>query len=161
MSIFLNTGSSIWSGRLCQSDERHVLTVNKWGQSNNKFIDATFADGALWPSSRGLGMQFSESITGDADSYSGAYEAPAFDEYGGQQVKKIIGFTFDGNGDPLGSCIIQGFLTTNDAYIGQTASDPTGYYELTTPFTGAHYIVAYKSGSPDVAGTSINTLMPV
>jgi hypothetical protein len=52
-------------------------------------------------------------------------------------------------------------LTSNDTYVGQAVSDSAGYYELGTPYSGqAHYVVAYLPGSPDVSGTSVNTLIP-
>lgn len=79
---------------------------------------------------------------------------------GGQQAKKLIGTTRDSAGAVLGSCVVQGFLTATDEYIGETASDTAGYFELPTRYAGAHYLVCYKAGAPDVAGTSANNLIP-
>lgn len=81
--------------------------------------------------------------------------------HGAKQAKKIIGTTRDSGGSVLGNCIVQGFVTTGDVFVGEMTSDPAGYFEFPTQYTGAHYLVCYKAGSPDVAGTSVNTLTPV
>lgn len=80
---------------------------------------------------------------------------------GGQQRKRIIGTTRDGAGAVLGSCIVQGFRTSDDLFAGEMTSDTAGYFEFCTSMTENHYLVAYKAGSPDVAGTTVNTLAPV
>ena len=38
-------------------------------------------------------------------------------------------------------------------------SDANGYYEFRTAIPAElYYVVAYKAGAPDVAGTTVNTL---
>jgi len=165
MSLRIGNSSDLFGGRLIQSDERNALPYHQWGTCNLRPIANFYADGALWTRSRGMGNQFSPDIilSSDASTNSFTFELnPGQDDSGGRQMKKIIGYTLDSVGAPLGSCLIQGYLSSTEQFIGQTYSDTAGYYELTTAFAGqAHYIVAYKSGSPDVAGTSVNTLMPV
>ena len=86
---------------------------------------------------------------------------PSLPPGGGAQMKKIIGVTRDSAGSPLGSVTVQAFLTATDAYVRETVSDAGGYYVLCTQFDGqTHYLVAYKTGSPDVAGTTVNTITP-
>lgn len=159
--MFLGQSSGGFGNPLLQqSDDRAVSKHFQWDYAGTRSHLDPWADGMLWPRPRLLGVA-PDGLFGTDQQNSGRYESDAFDFCGGAQIKKIIGFTLDANGDPLGSCIIQGFLTVNDLYIGQTISDTAGYYELPTPYTGTHYIVAYKAGSPDVAGTSVNTLVPV
>ena len=77
------------------------------------------------------------------------------------ETKTVTATLLDASGNPLGSCIVQGFTNIDDAFQGQCTSDTAGYYEFCTARTDAHYLVCYKAGAPDVAGTSVNTLIPV
>lgn len=167
MSILLGsvatTALGMLGGYYTLSDERNMPEYHKWGIVYTRSAQAPFADGVLWPNSRGMGGQLSGSVTNDATGCSGLFELwSGYDESGGQQQKKITGNTLDASGNPLGSCVIQCYLTSTDAFVGQVTSDSGGYYELPSYFSGAtHYLVAYKPGSPDVAGTSVNTIVPV
>jgi hypothetical protein len=61
----------------------------------------------------------------------------------------------------VSGAIVQGFITATDAYVGETTADSLGNYELGTPYPATnHYLVAYRAGSPDIAGTTVNTLQP-
>jgi hypothetical protein len=80
----------------------------------------------------------------------------------GKQCRhKITGVTKDSGGAALGNCVVQLFRTSNDEFIMENTSDLLGNYEVRTPYPGAnHYCVAYKQGSPDVTGATVNTLVP-
>jgi hypothetical protein len=72
----------------------------------------------------------------------------------------LTGVTKDSTGTPLGSCVVQLFTTADERFIKETTSDSvTGAYSFDILVTGPFFIVAYKAGSPDVAGTTINTLL--
>ncbi len=72
----------------------------------------------------------------------------------------IAGVTRDSGGAPLGSCVIQLFRTSDDAIIEEKTSAGDGSFSFTVPNgITQYYIVAYKAGSPDVAGTTVNTLV--
>jgi len=125
---------------------------------------APFTDALLWPSPRFMSgdpgtplAPFSEDAV-QMNRY-GVYTAQ---DSGIMSAKKITGITRDSAGNPLGSCIVQGFITSTDTFVGQVTSDSGGYYELPTIYPSTqHYLVAYKPGSPDVAGASLNTIVPV
>lgn len=72
----------------------------------------------------------------------------------------IAGVTKDGTGAALGGCTVQLFRTWNDEYLGETMSDGAGNYSILAPGSSPFYLVAYKVGAPDVAGTTVNTLEP-
>jgi len=72
----------------------------------------------------------------------------------------ITGITKDSAGVALGDCTVQLFRTWNDAYLGETISDGAGAYSIAAPGSAPFYLVAYKAGAPDVAGTTVNTLEP-
>lgn len=73
---------------------------------------------------------------------------------------RIFGVTKDSTGAVLGSCTVTLFRTTDDLEIDKTISDASGNYEFRGAGGGTnYYVVAYKAGSPDVAGTTVNTLV--
>ena len=75
----------------------------------------------------------------------------------------ISGVTRDSAGTILGGCTVRLFKTADNAFVDSVTSDATtGAYSFTTAgLSEAYYVVAYKAGSPDVAGTSLNTLIGV
>ena len=74
----------------------------------------------------------------------------------------ITGITRDNAGAALGSCRVELMRTGGDTFVAETISDGSGNFTLVTPNnSGTFYLVAYKVGSPDKAGTSVNTLTPV
>jgi len=73
----------------------------------------------------------------------------------------VSGVTRDSTGSALGSVTVQLFRTLDDCFLGEAVSDGAGNYTVRAPGTGPFYLVAYKAGSPDVAGTTVNTLTAV
>jgi len=73
----------------------------------------------------------------------------------------VSGITRDIYGSPLGGVTVKIFKTSDDSLISTIVSDAnTGAFIVTTPYyPDTHYIVTYKTGSPDVFGTSANTLI--
>ena len=82
---------------------------------------------------------------------------------GGGALFTITGVTRDSTGNVVVSCVVHLFATATDVEAGQTTSDAgTGVYAFTLGSgVGTYYVVAYKAGSPDIAGTTVNTLTPV
>jgi hypothetical protein len=74
--------------------------------------------------------------------------------------RAIVGVSRDSTGAALASCRVELFGTGSDQIIAETVSDAGGNFTFGNPGTGPFYIVAYKTGSPDVAGTTVNTLFP-
>lgn len=107
---------------------------------------------------------------GDLEGYSpsgacGLNSKDLFEPYScdgdGCSVNKFIrGTCVDASDVAVANAIVQGFRTSDDAYVGQDVSRNDGTYTLATDNSGAvqHYLVAYKPGSPDIAGTTVNTL---
>lgn len=119
----------------------------------------------LWPQSRSMGGDVTAnagSLGSDASNTSGAYEYPMRMLAGslGRGGFFLSGITRDQNGDPLGNVTVQGYLTATEAYQGVAISDFAGYYVWVGQYQQPHYLVAYLPGAPDVAGTTVNTLIP-
>ena len=89
--------------------------------------------------------------------YRGApFKSPSFSTQG----YSISGVTRDSGGTPLGGVVVDLFLTADDTKIAATVSDGAGNFSFGAT-AGPYYLVAYKTGTPDVAGTSVNTLTGV
>jgi hypothetical protein len=72
---------------------------------------------------------------------------------------KISGVTRDSANAPVANCRVELFMTFNDMPLLTTTSDGSGNYNFDNPGSGPFYIIAYKAGSPDVSGTTVNTLV--
>lgn len=162
MSVFLGGQSTLTNQLLQDTDSRVQQPDYQWDFNGRGVQVKPWADGMLWPRSRMGGADVGGALLGnDYQSFGGRFEADAAEVSGGQQQKKIIGTSRDSIGSPLGSCRIEAFLTAGDVPAGTCTSDSGGYFVCCTPYPGAHYIVAYKAGSPDQAGTTVNTIIPV
>ena len=70
----------------------------------------------------------------------------------------VTGITIDQLGARLPSCTVKAFNSVTNVFVASTLSDGTGVYTLTLPKGNTYFLVAYKPGSPDRAGTSVNTI---
>lgn len=70
----------------------------------------------------------------------------------------IIGVTRDSAGSPIGPCAVNLFNAA-DVLVRAIPTDASGNFTFEQPGSGPFYIVAYKAGSPDIAGTTVNTLI--
>lgn len=82
------------------------------------------------------------------------FQSPPF----AQSNPVITGVTRDSAGNPLGTCVVHCFRTADDRFMAQTTSDASGEFTVFAVGTGPFYLVAYKAGTTDVAGTTVNTL---
>lgn len=72
----------------------------------------------------------------------------------------LSGITRDATAAPLGLCTVDMFKTLTDEKVATTTSDVSGNFSFNiAPVSGPFYLVAYLVGSPDVAGTTVNTLV--
>lgn len=166
MSVFLgaNMGTLGPSGVLVDSDECVMPKWHKWDQRWDQVNLFPWLPGVLWSGSSFLGMAGGGTFGLSADDMSEPARTWDIDlRYtGGQQAKVLVGTTRDSSGNIVGNAIVRGFVTSTNQFVGQVTSDSTGWYSLPS-FYGAvaHYLVAFKIGSPDIAGVSDNNLVPV
>lgn len=75
----------------------------------------------------------------------------------------ISGVTKDSTGAALASCTVDLYRTIDKTWQQTVVSDGSGNYVFSpvNNGNGPFYIVAYKAGAPDVAGTTVNTLLGV
>jgi hypothetical protein len=73
----------------------------------------------------------------------------------------IAGQCLNSVGAILAGATVLGFRQSDKRFVGQTTSDANGNYSIGSPYPSVnHFIVAYLAGSPDVAGTTVNNLVP-
>lgn len=75
--------------------------------------------------------------------------------------RSISGVTRDSAGTIMGAVRVALFQSGGDIPKSETVSDAAGNFNFDNPGSGPFYMVAYKAGSPDVAGTTVNTLIAV
>lgn len=73
----------------------------------------------------------------------------------------VSGITTDNLGAALGNCTVNLFNTVTNVLSQTTTSDANGNYSFILDKTQTWYCVAYKAGSPDVSGVTVNTLVGV
>lgn len=71
----------------------------------------------------------------------------------------IVGVTRDAAGAALGNCQVDLFRTADDSRAGVVVSDASGNFIFDASAQLTHYEVGYLPGSPDVFGTTLNTLV--
>jgi hypothetical protein len=72
----------------------------------------------------------------------------------------IIGVTKDSNRVPIGGCEVKLFRSYDDTFIEKKVSNADGSFTfILQDFTSMYYIVAYRTGAPDLVGASVNTLV--
>ncbi len=121
---------------------------------------------SLWPTSalQGYGDDGVTPLSplGNGAGESSMFEPWSLGESGAIRYWYFRGQCKDANGNALGGANVQAFRTSDDLFVGQVSCDDKGNYELATPFPSVnHYLVAYYPASPDLAGTTVNTLQPV
>lgn len=90
------------------------------------------------------------------------YEPYSCDGEGTSVRRFILGTCKDASSVPVANATVQAFRTSDDFYLGQDVSRDDGTYACPTdvPAGTQCYLVAYKPGAPDIAGTTVNTLTP-
>lgn len=77
----------------------------------------------------------------------------------------IIGVTRDSTGAVLASCEVELYVRATDqtfgTYVSRTISDGSGNFGFRVGLGRIYQHIAYKPGSPDVAGISLRTLVGV
>ena len=73
----------------------------------------------------------------------------------------ISGVTRNASGNALGGCTVEVFESVSNLFRGSTTSDGSGNYavEISGDMGITFFANAYLSSSPNVAGTTINTLV--
>jgi hypothetical protein len=115
-------------------------------------------ENGFWPRGGQLDASGDEMLEADLPFYF----VSNFEPYNGGCNTRygIQGVTLDALGNPLGYVKVKCFRTSDDTKTDETTSDAYGNFMVSTPFyPDSHYLVQYKATSPDVFGSSLNTLV--
>ena len=74
---------------------------------------------------------------------------------------RLSGVTRNSEGLPVDGVTVNLFLTATDQQVLTTVSNAAGEFVFDVMPPGLYYLVAYKTGSPDIAGTTVNTLTTI
>jgi hypothetical protein len=155
MSQFI--GAALPQFILSDNDTRAHMQSFKTVHASEGELAGTFRS-PWWPGSSFVGDHATDVALIDATAKW--YEQPEITR--GQNSRLgIAGVTRDQYGSAIVSCTVKLFKTSDDSLVSQIVSDATtGEYLLSTPYyPDTHYIVAYKAGSPNIAGATVNTLI--
>jgi len=99
-------------------------------------------------------------VTNRCTSCADVFEPYSCDGEGTQTQLFIRGTTYDANNVAISGVTVQAFKTSDETFAGQSVSQTDGTYicPVHTVAGTQHYLVAYKPGSPDITGATVNTL---
>ena len=110
---------------------------------------------------RGLQQTDINDVTGTTVINRGQVGTVVYRSTGVYINRTVTGVTRDSNGIALGNCDLHLILSGTDNIAQELTSDASGNFTFNNPGSGPFYIVAYKVGTPDIAGTTVNTLVGV
>lgn len=116
-----------------------------------------------WGCRVGYGAPFGSDGAASRDlGWTDLFEPYSCDGDGTQSRNFLRGTCVDASDVSVANAIVQGYVTATDAYLGEVQGNTDGTYSLGVEASKATpcYLVAYKAGSPDIAGTTVNTLTP-
>lgn len=161
--------NNFWSYVKMQKVRESAIERVQWPITRNQ-VTTTETDhwttrGGFWPRRSGFtsdpAAQVSLIVGQDYGYNNGEFEPWRFGRGGSQNLKFVMGRCVDSSDVAVPNAVVQIFRTSTDEFQRETTADQSGYYEAGTDKVGeGHYLVAYKAGSPDVAGTTVNTLTP-
>ncbi len=105
----------------------------------------------------GLGMQASAAIQ-DNMSQMWDWSVYASPGQGTHVPKKVSGQVIDSNNNPVSGATVQLFNTSTGLLVDTQTTGAGGTYVANDPNATTNFANAYLSGSPDTAGTTIDTI---
>lgn len=73
-------------------------------------------------------------------------------------MPNLSGVTRSANGTPLAGVTVKLFLSANDTLVSTIVSGSDGAFSFAVATAGPFYLLGYKAGSPDLSGTTINSI---
>jgi hypothetical protein len=131
----------------------------KTWKDRNRFV-SLWSFGCCTEGGLGSGQDGSGPVGRSLPTASG-YEPFSCDGEGTQSLNFFRGTCKDNSAVAVANAIVQAFRTDTDAFLGQVQGNNDGTYTLGVELgkATACYLVAYKAGSPDITGATVNTLL--
>jgi hypothetical protein len=80
---------------------------------------------------------------------------------GSHVLKVVSGLIYDENNNPVSGATVKLFNTSTGVLVDTQTTASDGSYRCGDPNAVACFLVVYKAGSPDISGTSLNTVLGV
>jgi hypothetical protein len=142
-----------------------VVPAPNLGRPGVKFNDDLFHPGIPTPKSRAnlprLGTQYA-AVTDTAivnPANTPLTDRRVYDRVQASLNMVLSGVSKDSTGAVLGLCQVLIFRTEDKSLVAETVSDANGVWSVSMMKGGPFFLVEYLAGSPDRAGTSVNTLV--
>jgi hypothetical protein len=168
VSSFIGAPSGVALGQWNAADDKRLMMDDYQLHNTNVWVSiedvwALFGggyDNEYWPGGVGMdasGGEWQKAVWwGRPEFSSGAVSRWAF-----------TGVTRDGYGSALGGMTVKLFKTVGggspdlkDVKIDETTSDTSGNFTVySSYYPDTHYIVTFKSGTPNIQGVTANTLI--
>jgi len=116
--------------------------------------------GWAWPWWPARGVLYGDTGIADVQGPSLGYQDLDIWLAGANGRLGFAGITRDQYGSALGNCTVRLVRVSTNEIVAQVTSDANGAFTITTPYLDAHFLTVHKSGTPDVAGASVDTLIP-
>ncbi len=123
----------------------------------NSALEAAGFVSPWWPFNGGI-VQGMAGEGFEAFLQQGPRHSDMWRSFGANGRLSVLGTTRDQYGSPLGGCTVRLFRTLNDSLQSRVKSDANGAFQVSSPFTDAHYMTVHGPGG--VAGASVDTLIP-
>lgn len=163
MPQFLGSGYPMGNGQITVWDGEHnplFLPQFGWGYRNTgpQAVAWQWENLQRWPYGIFLSGSPDIPLSPMAPTY---YEPWSLGTGGKSRPWFLRGTCKDVALNALGGAVVQAFITSTDAFVAEAQCDSAGYYQVPCQLLVPHYLVAYYPGSPDLAGATVNTLIPV
>lgn len=108
-------------------------------------------------------VSFPAQLSGNSNGFAGLDSAHQHWEWNfpptGCHVRKVItGIVKDSSGNPVSGATVMLYNTTTGLLVDTQTSQGDGSYKCGDPNNVASFAVGYKTGSPDTAGATVNTV---
>ena len=146
--VYIKTGDGDWTQLTYQGVAEVPLAWRTVG------LNATSLDSATWTVHYIILLNISDDIKHFQFGGTPSSRIENF-TYTPAVTYTLSGYTRDQNGNPLGNCDVVLFSASDDSVVDTTTSDANGYFEFTgLTSSGAYYLRAYKSGTPNLFGAT-------
>lgn len=111
-----------------------------------------------WPNSGGL---MCESGFSDIRGQFENMRERVWPNAGANGRLSFVGVTRDQYGSAIGSCTVRCFRLSTLELTSQVISDASsGAFTITSPYSEAHFLTVHLTGTPNIAGATVDTLIP-
>lgn len=123
--------------------------------ANSDFLGVDDWSTDWWP-----GQGYTLDTGGVSDVKAAAYYQRVWPNSGCNGRLSFAGVTRDQYGSAAANCTVRCYRVSTGELVSQVTSDISGTFIATSPYSEAHFLTVHRTGPPDIAGASVDTLVP-